>query len=188
MRIENGSTTTRIPFLLVDATDDETAETGIAPTVQISKNGGAFANVTNTVVEVGNGWYYVVLTTAETNTDGFLAVRAFGTGTNEWRDYHEVYTPDTSPVSISLTAAQMNAIADHLLRRNYANARLSSDGDTVDKRSFLGLLAQEVNRRGYDDLNSEFDVYHEDDITLFFSVAVTTSLTAVNITELNPSG
>lgn len=91
MLILNGSTP-RIPILMVDSTDDETAETGLTPTVQISKNGGAFAAATNAAVEVGNGWYYVALTATETNTDGPLLVRATGTGSDEFRDYHQVYT------------------------------------------------------------------------------------------------
>jgi hypothetical protein len=91
MLILNGSTP-RIPILMVDATDDETAETGLTPTVQISKNGGSFADTSNSAVEVGNGWYYVALTATETNTDGPLLVRATGTGSDEYRDYHQVYT------------------------------------------------------------------------------------------------
>jgi hypothetical protein len=43
-------------------------------------------------VEVGNGWYYVIPTATESNTDGPFMIRATGTGANEWRDYHQVYT------------------------------------------------------------------------------------------------
>jgi hypothetical protein len=107
MLIKNGSTPV-IVFLMVDATDDETAETGLSPTVQISKNGGSFAAVTNAVSEIGNGWYKVTLTATETNTDGPLIVRATGSGADEWRDYHQVYTTlaaDAVQVSGDSTAA-----------------------------------------------------------------------------------
>jgi hypothetical protein len=115
MQILNGSTP-RIPVLLVDATDDETAETGLSPTVQLSKNGGTFATTTNTPVEVANGWYYVVLTATETNTDGPLLVRATGTGADEWRDYHQVYTTHaTNVVSIAANAITASAIADNAI-------------------------------------------------------------------------
>ena len=89
MIIKNGSTP-RLPILMVDATDDETAETALTVSVEISKNGGAFAATTNSVVEIGNGWYYVDLTATETDTDGPLIIRATATGADEWRDYHQV--------------------------------------------------------------------------------------------------
>lgn len=89
MQITSGATP-RIPILLVSSTDHKTAVTGATVTVQISKNGGAFATASGSVTEVANGWYYVALTATETNTAGFLAVRATATSADEWRDYHQV--------------------------------------------------------------------------------------------------
>jgi hypothetical protein len=89
--IQNGTTPT-ILFLMVDATDGETAELGLSPTVEISKNGGAFAATTNSAVEISDGWYAVTLTADETDTDGVLAIRATAAGADEWRDYHQVYS------------------------------------------------------------------------------------------------
>jgi hypothetical protein len=58
----------RLYFYCVDATDGITPETGeAAGQPQISVNGGAFANTTNTLVAISNGHYYVELTQAETN-------------------------------------------------------------------------------------------------------------------------
>lgn len=89
MQITSG-TTPRIPIVLVSSTDSKTAVTGATVTVQISKNGGAFAAVSGSVAEVSQGWYYVALTALETNTTGFLAVRATASNADEWRDYHQV--------------------------------------------------------------------------------------------------
>lgn len=89
--IQNG-TTPIILFLMVDQTDGETAETGLSPSVEISKNGGAFAATTNSAVEISDGWYAVTLTADETDTDGVLAIRATAAGADEWRDYHQVYS------------------------------------------------------------------------------------------------
>lgn len=186
-RLEKGSTPT-IVFVMVDATDDETEETGLSPAVTISKNGGAFAAVTNAVSHIGNGFYKVTLTATETNTDGPLAVRASASGADVFRDVYYVETTSTAAVSVTITATQYRQIADHVLRRTLANARASSDGDTVSQRSLLGALALLVNRRGYDAVNDELDVYQENDSTVFYSVPATTSGTAVNIIELNPSG
>jgi hypothetical protein len=89
MQITQGTTPT-IVFLLVSTADDKTAVTGATPTVQLSKNGGAFAAAANAVSEIGNGWYKVALTATETNTTGPLIVRATATGADEWREIHQV--------------------------------------------------------------------------------------------------
>jgi hypothetical protein len=89
------STAVRIPFLMVDATDRFSAETGKAAsiTAQISKCGEAFATMTNnaSIVETANGWYYIETTTTETNTPGALVFRATCADCAEWRDIHQVY-------------------------------------------------------------------------------------------------
>ncbi len=89
MQITSG-TTPKIPVLLVSTADDKTAVTGATATIQISKNGGAFAAATNAVSEIANGWYVVTLTATETNTAGPLLVRATATDADEWRDIHQV--------------------------------------------------------------------------------------------------
>lgn len=89
MQITSG-TTPKIPILLVSTADDKTAVTSATVTVQLSKNGGAFAASTNSASEISNGWYVLTLTATETNTAGPLLVRATATGANEWRDYHQV--------------------------------------------------------------------------------------------------
>ena len=112
MQITNATTPTLV-FLLVSSADDKTAVTGVTPTVQISKNGGAFAATTNAASEIANGWYKVALTATETNTDGALILRATGTGADEWRDVHEVATTrPANVVSIAADAITAAAIAD----------------------------------------------------------------------------
>lgn len=59
--------------------------TGATVTVQISKDGGAFANVTDgagVATEVSNGWYQVDLTATEMNADE-IALKATATSTNQ---------------------------------------------------------------------------------------------------------
>lgn len=66
----------RVYFLLVDATDGITAETGEGSgQPEISQNGGAFVNTTNTLVHISDGYYYVELTAAEVDTLGKVLVR-----------------------------------------------------------------------------------------------------------------
>ena len=68
----------RIVFKAFYSADHVTAATGKTIAVVISKNGGAFANpaagATN-ATEIGNGWYYVDLAAADTDTLGPLIVR-----------------------------------------------------------------------------------------------------------------
>jgi hypothetical protein len=90
MQITNGSTTTKIPVLMVSVSDDKTALAGATVTIQISKNGGAFATVAGGVTEIANGWYVVTLSGTETNTTGPLLVRATAASADEWRDIHQV--------------------------------------------------------------------------------------------------
>ena len=104
-------------ILMVDATDDETAETGKTLTVYLSKNGGAFATSTNSAAEVSGGsrgWYSLALTTTETNTLGELVVEAEAAGCDIWRTVYSVVvaTPDANMASSStgaITAATFAA-------------------------------------------------------------------------------
>lgn len=66
-------------FLLVDATDFATPETGVTPSVEISKDGGAFAAATNAATEIGNGLYKISFTQAEMNAD-IIIIKVTGTG------------------------------------------------------------------------------------------------------------
>lgn len=70
---------TRIPFILLSTTDGSPI-TGASPTVTISKDGGAFTAATNIPSEIGNGYYYVDLTTAETTVTNNVIIRATATG------------------------------------------------------------------------------------------------------------
>lgn len=195
-RIENG-TTPVVVFVLVDATDDETAETGLSPTVNISKNGGSFAATTNSASEIAQGFYKVTLTATETDTDGPLALYASAAGTNIFRDIYYVETqPDSTLGSGTLTSiadevnageptlstATLNTIADHVLRRAMDNARASSDGDTVEKQSLLGALSKMVNKTALS--GSTLTVYEEDNTTSFFTQTVTTDSNAAPVTSV----
>lgn len=82
-----------------------------------------------------------------------------------------------------LNAAERNRIADHVWRRNYANIRASSDGDSIVFRSGLGVQSKLVNAWAPSGSNLEFT--HEDDATVFGQQAFTSSASAEPITSLN---
>lgn len=147
MAIEQ-STARTITFLMVlneDAADPNvpfvTRATGKSPTVQISKNGAAFANTSNAASEISNGWYKVTLTGTETNTEGDLIVRATATGCAEWADKYEVQGAQ----EVTLTTAEKNVIADHILNRGLTAARDSGNGDTPSADSAITALRSLLN-------------------------------------------
>lgn len=76
----------RVPIHCADATDGITPETGeAAGQPQVSKNGGAWANTSATLVAIGNGAYYVELTATELNTIGLIQVRYKSANTAEYQ-------------------------------------------------------------------------------------------------------
>jgi hypothetical protein len=60
-----------------------------------------------------------------------------------------------------ITAAAGNKLADHVLRRKLANARASSDGDALDKRSQLGAASRLVNKVNVN--GAQLEIFDETD-------------------------
>jgi len=86
----------------------------------------------------------------------------------------------------ALSAAGADKAADHLLRRTYANARASSDGDAVAFRSLLGAIGKLVNR--WQISGATLTVFQEDDATSTApggTQAVTATAGANPITQLD---
>jgi hypothetical protein len=93
---------------------------------------------------------------------------------------------DTGTSGVVLSATQMNKVADHVIRRNQATARASSDGDTVNHRSLLGQLSKVNNLIDSASSPGNILVYAEDDTTLFITIPITTDASAEPITIVNP--
>lgn len=72
LREDTAATVNLGPFL--DKTDGVTPETALAPTVRVSKNGGAWANRDSgsAIAHSENGWYSVPLSAVDTDTAGRL--------------------------------------------------------------------------------------------------------------------
>jgi len=84
------ATTSNVPILLLDS-DGSSAYVGPVPTVTLSINGADFTPATNTPTSIGDGWYNLALTPAETKNPGYIVLIAVGTGAySDWRDLHEV--------------------------------------------------------------------------------------------------
>ena len=120
---------TRIPFILLSTTDSSPI-TGATPSVTISKDGAAFAAATNTPAEIGNGYYYINLTDAETTVTYNVVIRATATGAQPtavvWEPEQDLsglstFDPSTDDVTINSTQAATLATA----------AALATVGDNV---------------------------------------------------------
>jgi hypothetical protein len=77
--ILNGDTRP-ILFFLAQSGDHVSGLVGAAPVVTISKNGGAFGVPAGTVAAVGNGWYSLTPSGADTTTNGVLLLHATAAG------------------------------------------------------------------------------------------------------------
>ncbi|MCG3176986.1 MAG: hypothetical protein MOGMAGMI_01950 [Candidatus Omnitrophica bacterium] len=78
MRKAKQSTAKNVMVLMVDSTDHVTGKAGLTLTITASKDGGAFASISPTVTERGNGWYSLALTASHTDTLGDLALHISG--------------------------------------------------------------------------------------------------------------
>lgn len=83
----------------------------------------------------------------------------------------------------ALDDASANKIADHVLRRSWATAAGSADGDALAFRSLLGAVAKLVNRVGIS--GATLTVYEDDDLTALGTQAVTSDAAAEPITQVN---
>lgn len=91
---------------LVDATDGKTPETGeAAGQPEISKNGAAFASTSARLTAIGDGSYYVELTTGEIDTLGKVIVRFKSAETCEFQEIANVVAYDPyAATNLGLTA------------------------------------------------------------------------------------
>src|SRR5258708_32317017 len=64
--LKQSATDKIIPFLLVSSTDHINGVTGLTPTVEISKNGSAFAAPAGAIAEIGHGFYKLTPDAADT--------------------------------------------------------------------------------------------------------------------------
>jgi len=111
MRLLKQSTTRDVMVFMALASDHVTGATGLTLTITASKNGGAFASITPTVTERGNGWYALALTATHTDTAGDFALHVTGTAADPADPlFHVVAFDFADAVRLGLTALP-NAVA-----------------------------------------------------------------------------
>lgn len=115
MRLLKEATTVTVqvgPYL--DASDGVTAETGLSPTIEISKAGAVFAarNSATAIAHDADGWYRVELDATDTATVGPLVLK--GTETGALPVWHEFYVVEANVFDalFAAGAAAFDANAD----------------------------------------------------------------------------
>jgi len=113
-------------FLLVDATDDETAETGLSATATATVcavGATTFSSPAGSISELQRGWYEVSITSAELGTeDGEAICEAYDSGTDIFRE--KIQITDGLPANVktsdvktgySLSTSGVNAIRNMVI-------------------------------------------------------------------------
>lgn len=109
---------------MIDSADHFTGKTGATVTVSISKAGGAFAGAAGAVSEIGNGYYKIALTTADTNTLGDLAFRCTAAGCDDTGFVDQIVDPaallklDWTTITGEAARSALNAL--RVLRNRWA--------------------------------------------------------------------
>jgi len=104
MRMLKISTAANVMVFMTNSINHVVGEAGLTLTITASKNGGAFASISPTVSDLGNGWYNLALTTTHTNTLGDLALHITG-ATSDPSDFlcHIIATDYADATTFGLT-------------------------------------------------------------------------------------
>jgi len=97
--------TIQLNFYLRLNSDHSTSATGLTGggmTINLSKNGAAFSLITPTVVEIGQGWYTMTLTSSHTDTVGPMVIMVESSTTDTFSGQLEVdVRPDLIPGEVT---------------------------------------------------------------------------------------
>ncbi len=144
MREIKQSATANVMVFMADSTDHITGKTGLTLAVTISKDGAAFASITPTVTERGNGWYNVALATGDTGTTGDLVVRATATGADPGeRTLNVVANVEADTYGrIGAAGAGLTALGDTRIANLdvTVSSRLAASGYTAPDNTTIGTI------------------------------------------------
>ncbi len=113
-----------VPFKMIDAVTYEPKPL-LTVTVQISKDGGSFTTTTNSPVEIGDGWYYVVLTADETNC-GELIIKATSPGALQSDGTLSPTVPTEQITSTTNNTYETNTITEYTTKMGGSSGRAAA--------------------------------------------------------------
>lgn len=147
--------------LMIDSSDHVSGLAGLTLTITASKNGGAFASISPTVSDRGNGWYALALTSSHTDTLGDLALHITSTGADPSDPVWEVVQ---EPVTALLQAV------------------LDDYEDVSQIRTVVAALSRLMNRTAPS--GAYLQTYLSDGSTPWFKQAVTADSSLDPISEI----
>ena len=158
---------------MVDDVDHVTGETGLTPTVTLSKNGGAFAGAAGAVSEISNGWYSLAGNATDRETLGELLVHATATGAD--------------PVDIQYAIVEYDPfgfVDDGVALANDAITSAKFDESTAFPIKSADTGATQIARKGADSdtletLSDQLDAAEPADVWAYASRTLTQSAASV---------
>lgn len=150
-------------FFMTLSSDHITGATGKTVTVTLSKAGAAFAAAGGSVTEIGSGWYYISLTTTDTNTLGDLTFHctASGCDATDFVDQILAFALFDSTWFNTVASAVWIMATSTLASGGYAGSvgqRIVTDLDaTISSRQPSGnvTVASNLDKTGYELTNSD---------------------------------
>jgi len=138
-------------------------------------------NGVNPTEEIGGG-IYTRSYTDDPDTYTYYGYAQYTGATTLDVDY-SLQAGSFATIVTDVDAATANKIADHTLRRGFASAAASSDGDAKSFRSLFGAIAKLVNKIATS--GATLTVYEADDATALGTQTITTDSGANPITVLD---
>lgn len=162
--------------LMVQSSDHVTGLAGLSLTITASKDGAAFASISPTVTDRGNGWYALALTSGHTDTLGDLALHITGSAADptDLVDQVVVSLPGT------LTSSERNAVADAIFNRDSSNFESTATKQSLGA-AVMGATHKVASAAG------TTTVYKQDSTTAFATRTESVDPTAspvVSVTKL----
>jgi hypothetical protein len=153
------------------------AATGKTIAIVLSKNGGAFANpsvgATN-ATEIAAGWYYVDLSTTDTNTLGPLIVRGTAAGMDD---------AEPNPFEVVVADPTANQIRDAVLGGDFTAVGSVASHSLINVCRGLGTRNKVLWNSG----SGWYDVYDEAGTSVVYHITPSTDPTAQPIIGVTPS-
>jgi len=142
MSLQKNVASQKIVFLMVDATDFATPETGESVTAKYSKDGGGLSACSNTVSEVTSGLYVLTLAATETNAGVCAYQLTAASSADQWLVFYpeDGYAAGISDL-ISNVSNVLSTLDDNV--DNLLTSILVDTGTTLDNK--IDSVLQDTN-------------------------------------------
>lgn len=177
---------------MTSSSDHVTGAAGLSLTITASKNGGAFASISPTVTERGDGWYSIALTSSHTDTEGDLALHVTGGGADPTDVLNRVGRVDAQVLGMATDTLTAAALASDAVAKIQSGLATAANVWTVDfgsgrtPKQALQFLRNKKSLEVLSATSGILHVYAEDDGTESWQAAVTFTTTQSPVSVVDP--